>query len=347
MSGWTKQQRLEAVLNGELADRPPISAWRHFSDREHSGAKELADAMLEWQKKYDWDYLKINPRAVYYHEAWGNEYDYDHYNDVVPARVKTLVEKTEDLDKIVVLPGDQGVFAEQLDVVKRVREGVNGEVPVFQSVFTPIGILLNLCGMRSLGRYREAPREDSPLIKLIHQNGEEVHRALKAISITMADYCRHIALAGCDGVFYAALGMARTGYFTLEEWEEFVKPYDLIVLEELRTIKTIVHTCGIYGNPERFADWPVDIIHWASSATGNPSLKNSASWLKGKTAMGGVDERPFGQNKADEITNLARITLRNMRNQPFIMAPDCSISVKSMDSEVKAFRASVEEPPRM
>jgi uroporphyrinogen decarboxylase len=121
--------------------------------------------------KYDWDYVKINPRAVYYHEAWGNEYDYTRYNDVIPTRVKTVVNQRSDLEKIQVLPGDQGVFAEQLEAVRKVIAGLNGEVPVFQTVFTPIGILLNLCGMRSLGRYRELPAEGSPVIQMLQEDG--------------------------------------------------------------------------------------------------------------------------------------------------------------------------------
>jgi uroporphyrinogen decarboxylase len=97
--------------------------------------------------------------------------------------------------------------------------------------------------------------------------------------------------------------MARTGYFTREEWEEFVKPYDLMVLEELKPVKTLVHTCGIYSNPEGFTDWPITAIHWAASATGNPTLENSTPWLNGKIAMGGVDERPFGEDKAELIAH--------------------------------------------
>ena len=35
---WSKKERFEAVLNHELADRPPVSAWRHFTENAHSGA---------------------------------------------------------------------------------------------------------------------------------------------------------------------------------------------------------------------------------------------------------------------------------------------------------------------
>ena len=50
---WTKKERFEAVLNHELADRPPVSAWRHFTEKEHSGADLFVETMLKWQNTYD------------------------------------------------------------------------------------------------------------------------------------------------------------------------------------------------------------------------------------------------------------------------------------------------------
>lgn len=343
MADWTKKQRLEAVLKGEMSDRPPISAWRHFTDFEHSGPQALADAMVDFQKKYDWDIVKINPRAVYYHQAWGNEYDFTQYKDVMPTLIKKVVNEKADMEKITELSGTDGVLGEQLEAVKLIFEAMKGEVPVYQTIFTPIGILLNLCGLRSLGRYRESPREESLLIQFIETDKELVHRALDVIAKTIAKYAAGVVKSGADGVFYAALGMARTGYFTREEWEEFVRPYDLMVLEELKPINTIIHTCGIRSNPEWFVDYPVDIIHWAESATGNPTLQGSKEWIKDKTAMGGVDERLFGQDKADEILEKAKTTIRRMADQPLILAPDCSVSIKTLDNELKAFRSSVEK----
>ena len=91
---------------------------------------------------------------------------------------------------------------------------------------------------------------------------------------------------------------------------------------------------------------PINMIHWASSAVGCPPIWGSKAWLNGKIAMGGVDERPFGQNKAEEIGRLARTTLQKMQNEPFLLAPDCSVSVHTQDDELRAFRASVEESLR-
>lgn len=338
-----KRTRFETVLSGAVADRPPVAMWRHFTQYEHSGAKILAEKLLEFQRQYDWDFVKINPRAVYYHEAFGNEYDYSRYNDVVPTCIKKQVNCDADLAKIVQVSGTAGVFAEQIELSKIMMDSVGKDTPVFHTAFTPIGILLNLCGMRSLGRYREAPRQESPLIEMISRNGDLVHQALEAIAKSMAEYCSALVTqAGIDGVFFAALGMARTGYFTKEEWEEFVKPYDLIVLNALKPGKCMLHTCGIAANPQWFTDYPIEMIHWAESATDNPPLKGSDSWLCGKIPMGGVDERLFGEGKESEIEQLARKSIQNMKGKPFILAPDCSVSQKTSHAEFMAMRNAVE-----
>jgi len=341
MSSWTKRKRLESIINGKLADRPPISAWRHFPEQENN-PKDLAKVLIEFQRKYDWDFMKINPKAVYYHEAWGNEYDYSVYKDVVPTMIKHVIHDAEDLKKINELPGNEGVFAEQLETIKLIKQEMRDEVPLFMTIFCPIGVLLNLCGERSLGRYRKANREDSLLIKLLEKDREGVHKALAAISRTLARYAAATIKAGTDGVFYAALGMAREGWMTYKEWEEFVKPYDLIVLEELKSSLTILHTCGIYGNPQRFIDYPINVIHWAQSAPGNPPILGSEKWIGDKIPMGGVDERLFGQNKSMEIKRRALKQLEVNYDIPFILAPDCSVSINTLDEELRAFRDSVD-----
>ena len=343
MENWTKKQRVEAVLNGELADRPPITCYHHFPEFEHSGADLMADTFLKFQEKFDWDYVKINPRAVYYYEAWGNTYDYDNYNDVVPTRTSNIVHSYKDLSKIAEMTGNEPIWEEQYETVRKVVKGVNGEVPVFAGAFTPIGILLNLCGYRSVGRYRESPREESALIRLCNEHPVEVHKALKNIANTMAKYCENMKKAGATGVFYAALGMARTGYFTPDEWNEFCKPYDLIAMEPIRDLPNLIHTCGIYGNPEWFTDYPCKAIHWAASAPGCPPMAGSSAWLKGKIAMGGCDERLFGHDKAAEIDRISGEAIKAMKGTPFLMAPECSVSPAVLDSELKAFRQTVDK----
>lgn len=229
---WTKRERLEAVLRGELPDRPPISSWRHFVEKEHN-AKDLAEAMLDFQNKYDWDFIKKDKEAV--------------------------------------------------------------------------------------------------------------HKALEAIALTIGDYAAKVIESGADGLFYAIIGFAREGYLTMDEWKEFVEPYDIMVLKNVNDHMVLLHTCGIFSNPQRFVDYPISSIHWAPSAPGNPQIDDCKKWIKDKTPMGGLDERLFGTGATETIYIKSRETLEKNKSIPFIFTPDCSLSIRTHDEELKVFRKTVED----
>lgn len=59
----SKRERVEAALKGEPVDRVPVSAWRHFVPEEIS-AERLAAVSLAHFREFDWDWLKLNPRAT-------------------------------------------------------------------------------------------------------------------------------------------------------------------------------------------------------------------------------------------------------------------------------------------
>lgn len=49
MGTWTKQDRFNALLSGEKADRPIISGWRHFIDKEQN-ANDLTSSTVNFTK---------------------------------------------------------------------------------------------------------------------------------------------------------------------------------------------------------------------------------------------------------------------------------------------------------
>src|SRR5262245_22506259 len=69
-SKMNKLERVGAALRGDAVDRVPISFWGHDYMNEWT-AEGLAEAMLTNYRTYDWDYMKVNPRASYHVEDWG------------------------------------------------------------------------------------------------------------------------------------------------------------------------------------------------------------------------------------------------------------------------------------
>lgn len=339
----TKKERLEKVFRGETPDRMPVSAWRHFTEDEHSGAKRWADKLLEFQAKYDWDFLKLQPRASLFCEVWGQKYDYDNYgkNVVAPCTEHLLDYETlgSDLAKIKRIDNSP--------VLDEAAEGVSiavkalPDVPVFQTIFCPGAIFEMFFGALPSGRYRATSRTGG-IVEAITRYPEETALAMQNITDTLIAYVKKLKEIGTYGIFHSSAALARDGYLTLPEWEKYVKKYDIQLIEAMKPMKVMLHTCGIHANPERFVAYPIDILHWADSADGNPKLADSAEWIKNIVPAGGCDERLFGQNKAEEIAELSAATLRKMGKRPFVLCPDCSLSVKTTDEEIKAFRNSVE-----
>ena len=69
MSKFDKRKRLEAIVNGERPDRPPVALWRHWPGDDQDAAA-LAAAQLKWQSDYDWDLVKVSPASSYCLVDW-------------------------------------------------------------------------------------------------------------------------------------------------------------------------------------------------------------------------------------------------------------------------------------
>ena len=69
----------------------------------------------------------------------------------------------------------------------------------------------------------------------------------------------------------------------------------------------------------------------------NNRSHNLASQLEFKS-----HSQTFGQNKAALIDSYCKDSLTKMKGIPFLMAPECSVSPKVLDEELRVFRKSVE-----
>src|SRR4051794_17665351 len=140
----TKLQRVDAAVRNQPVDRPPVSLWRHFYECERS-AEDLAGSMLAFHKKYDWDWMKINPRASYHVEGWGVQTDYGNGGPLDKPRVVNFpVQSASDWGKLRPLSITEGVLDEQIEVVERICEAVAGESYIVQTVFNPLSIAADL-----------------------------------------------------------------------------------------------------------------------------------------------------------------------------------------------------------
>ena len=139
MDKYSHRERLELIFQGKKPDRFAVSFWRHFFHKEHY-AEGTAAAMLDFQKRFDWDFMKINPRADYHIEGWGfkQEWSFDEFK----KHKKTYfpVKSLEDWKKIEPLKLTTPALDEHLKVVSLIRKKTDKNLPLLMTVFTPLEI---------------------------------------------------------------------------------------------------------------------------------------------------------------------------------------------------------------
>ena len=340
----SKRERVEAALKGEATDRVPVSAWRHFVPDEIS-VEQLAAASLRHFHEFDWDWLKLNPRATYYAEAWGNRYDFGDYQSVFPRLLGGPLGSPADLDGIAPVSPTGGVFGEHLDLVRRVKAGI-GEAHFVQTVFSPLSVLAFLLA--------HPERHDAEgllqaqydgLRHAIAENPQGVHHALAVITDVLAAYAAAAVDAGASGIFFAIVKLARQGVLSESEYARFGRPYDLRVLQAVQGAPfNLLHVCGPRVYFDSVLDYPVHAINWATLNQDNPTV-GSAQCLTQRALIGGVDELSTLQTGTpDEVIAEAQAAIRATGGRRFLLAPGCGTRMDVPAANLHALRRAVELP---
>jgi uroporphyrinogen decarboxylase len=324
------RERVRAALAGREFDRAPVSMWRHFY-RDETTAGGLAEAMLGFQKAFDWDFMKVNPRASYHSEGWGMRTS---YASGEPKCIATPIKSPDDWMKIEPLPLDTPVLAEQLEALETIGKGLKGEIPFLMTVFTPMSVAADL-----------APSETA-FVKDLREQPDKVKAALAAITETFSNFSKACLDRGASGLFYATTSWATANSITEDEYRELAVPYDLKLLAALpETEFTLLHICRDRNFLPLFRDYPVQAVSWDARAAANPSLSEGRVLLGGKAAVGGMGyredlSRATAERIAGEVTGLRTA----MGRRGWMLGPGCTFPGETPEANLKALREAVERP---
>ncbi len=308
-----KKERVRAALAGRPVDRVPAGFWGHDYLREWS-PRGLADAMLEPFHRYDWDYMKVNPRATYYCEAWGCRYEPSTDAARGPQLKEHLLHSAADLTKVGRISGVDGVFMEQLEALMLIRQGIDG-ADFIQTVFSPLSVAGYLAG-RDLNAIRHWMRESPGAL----------HTALATITETLSDYVRQCLHVGASGIFFATTDWGTRTNLTSELYREFGRPYDLDVLDAASTGEfNVLHVCRGDNLLLDLLDYPVHAFNWASHEKGNLSLAEGAARTT-RAVMGGVAQSTLLEGTPGDVAREVKEAIASTTGTRLLIAPGCSIS---------------------
>jgi uroporphyrinogen decarboxylase len=321
----THQERVMAALQGKDLDRPPVSLWRHFYGGETSAAG-LAGAMLGFQERYDWDFMKVNPRASYHVEDWGAKVKYD--GDTKPRVTAAPIHAPDDWAKIRPLDINRGVLKEQLTALETIARKLNGEVPFLMTVFTPLSIAADLAESEDL------------FLRHLRRHTEKVNAALEAITATFVKFSRACLERGAAGLFYATTSWATTDRLTAAEYDKYARPYDLKLLAALPPADFhVLHVCKQHNLLNALADYPLHAFNWDTHGEGNLSLAEGKKLLQGKTVIGGVpnDQRLVAASPAQLAADIAGLRAE-MGRRGWMLGTGCTFPPETPEANLRAVR---------
>ncbi|HKW73277.1 MAG TPA: uroporphyrinogen decarboxylase family protein, partial [Candidatus Dormibacteraeota bacterium] len=274
----TGRERVEAALAMSVADRPPVGAWGHTYREEWSPA-ELAGTTVERARRFGWDYVKFQPRASCFAEAFGSEYRPAGHRLRAPVLVRPAVPDLDVWSSVQLV--NRRALDDQVESIGMVARELGAATPVIQTVFSPITVGGYLVG-----------KSQSRVVRELRKNPEIVGPALARIAETLVDFSRRSVSAGAAGIFYAISGYAGRGVMSESVYRDLVLPLDIAVLGAMpdEAWFNVLHLCGSNLNFSLARDLPAQAVSWSIHNQGNPSLSEGRD-IAGRAVMGGLSQR--------------------------------------------------------
>ena len=326
----SKRERLEACLSGTKPDRTPIALWRHFpvDDQTPEG---LTRATLDFQRKYDFDFVKVTPTSSFCLKDWGVQDEWQGSTEGTRVYTKRIIQSPEDWTHLQVLDPFKGFLSEQLTCLRLLVEELDSDpdpVPVIQTIFSPLAQAKNLAG------------QDLLLVHL-RQYPDAVHTGLKIISESTLRFIELTRQIGIAGIFYA-VQQASYAMLSDQEYDQFGRWYDLQVLEPARDYwLNMLHLHGSAIMFQKFIEYPLQIINWHDRDT-YPSLEEAQA-LFPRLLCGGLQrEKTMVLGNPVQVTAEARDAIQATQGIRFILGTGCVLSTIAPHANIFAARKSVE-----
>jgi len=323
------RDRLLAIFEGERPDRYAASFWRHFFHLETS-AEGTARAMVDFQKHFDWDFMKINPRADYHVQDWGLKLAYSKHEYQKHDKLSFPIKTAEDWYRIEPLDLKAPALAEHLRTVSLIRKGIGRELPILMTVFTPLAIAGRMVPERPL------------LLEHLKQDPEAVHHALRAITDTFARFTTELRNAGADGLFYATTQWCSADMMSWEEYRQLALPYDLEVIRATDDEAiNLLHVCSskCFLTQMLAEDFGCLMVNWDARDESNPSLTEVSDQFPDIALVGGFDFDSWFRAATEEnvIEHLDALK-REYDSARLIIGPGCAIAPETPTKNLEVIR---------
>jgi uroporphyrinogen decarboxylase len=300
-----KIERVRATLAGQSVDRPPFTIWYHFGN-QHASPDLTARVHLDFFEHYDLDLLKVM-----------NDYDYP-----MPAGLD-VVESAADLARLAPFDPEKTPLGQQLRAIETIAAALRNQALFVDTVFDAWNTLR-----------RNVVKE--AIFDLMTRAPEAVEAALRVVNANLIRYARATIERGAAGIFLSV--PASEEELTAEQYERFMRPFDLELLEAIRGRGEchVLHAHGSRLYLDRLLDYPAQVLSWAD-LNGGPPIADVRR-RTGLTLMAGLDHVKFPTVSAGAVRNEVAAARAQGGATRFILAPGCSVPTYSYPPLIQAAR---------
>ncbi|MBN1814537.1 MAG: uroporphyrinogen decarboxylase [Anaerolineae bacterium] len=322
-----KSDRLMAAIRGEAVDRPPVALWRHFPGDDQR-PEDLARATVAFQRRYDFDFVKVTPASSFCLRDWGSQ---DRWMGTMEGtRDYTVypIQSAEDWRELRPLDPGQGSLGAQLRCLRLIADDLVGGVPFIQTIFNPLSQAKNLVGPERLPMH-------------LRRYPDALRAGLEVIAETTGRFIAAARETGIAGVFFA-VQHAQYGLLSEEEYSTFGRPYDLRVLEAVDELwLNVLHLHGTDVMFDLLADYPVQVVNWHDCETW-PTLAEGKEHFGGAVCGGLQRWDVMVRGTPTQVREQAADAIAQTGGERFILGTGCVTPIVAPTSNIHAARAAVE-----
>jgi uroporphyrinogen decarboxylase len=325
-----KIARLEAVLAGAMPDRTPVALWRHWPEADQNG-DSLARATVAFQRRYDFDFVKLSPASNYAVAGWGGRSEWRGSPVGTRDWVERAVTEPEDWLRLKPLDPRAGLQGELLAALRLVRADLGNAVPIIPTVFNPLAMAKYLAGEAVLNRHlREAP--------------DAVMTGLRTLTESILRFLEAARQVGIDGIFFA-VQHASQPVLSEADYRRVGEQSDRQVLSMVSGCwLNILHLHGQFPHFALGASYPVQAINWHVGEC-PPTLREAVD-LTSQALCGGLDSsRLLEEPSPEAVQMMVRRAQTEADPARLILSAGCVLPWQLPDRIIAAIRAAVEPPP--
>ncbi|MCK6577161.1 MAG: uroporphyrinogen decarboxylase [Anaerolineae bacterium] len=323
-----KRERLEKTIAGEPTDRVPAALWRHFPGDDQRAA-DLAQSTVDYQRAYDWDFVKITPASSFAVSDYGVQDAWEGSLEGTRVYKKRVIERSLDWTNLRPLDPGRGTLSRQIETVQLVCEAVGEDTPVIQTLFSPLTQAKHIAGHERL-------------IHDLRTEPDRVHSGLSVLTETTLRFIEALKRLPISGIFYA-IQYANYAALAESEYIAFGLPYDQKILETLPT-RWWLNVLHLHGESPMFKfapQLPAQVVNWHDQTT-PPTLTMGKTMFDGAVCGGIAQWEHLHQGTPTSVKQAVRDAIAETNGRRLVISTGCVAMITSPLSNIRAVREAVE-----